>query len=517
MKNELTPLGQQFIASLTHSRALAAEKIKADASAEKVHVVGGGGTIVAAYEQFRNAAEYTEEHLLLQRAIRRYYKRLFLTQDRNQLAHSAEELIVELTLAGYLANDSIPHKLLATIDSLATVYFDAHIQLQNNAHFKEAWTLDVLSVRVEDTLHDLTDENIFAQLCFDHFISTIDMSTFAKDANTSDAEPALFVAIHRSLLRSGDATIRTALLDRYRQTPEAIETYVTVNHQIDLLFEADITDKLMRIVTRRGAPLRVFRHMLSDQENVDVLLQSQANFLSNFEAQTNKEYESIAHRINRGIIKSVIFLIITKVIIGLAIEVPYDYAVHGGIILLPLIINLLFPPLYMILLRLTLALPGYANTAALVDRIDAIFYGQPTQYLARKRGGRFSIAFNIVYAAIIIGVFGLVSWWLITLGFSFVHLLIFFIFLSTASFLGFRLSRMVREIEVVDADQNGITFLRDVLYMPFVVVGRWISEKYAKVNIVATVLDLVIELPLKTVLRLVRQWGAFISNKKDEL
>ncbi|MET0979969.1 MAG: hypothetical protein ABWX90_01790 [Candidatus Saccharimonadales bacterium] len=517
MNNTLTPLGQQFIASLQHSRALASAQTKATANAEKVHVVGGGGTIVAAYEQFRNAAEYTEEHLLLQRAIRRYYKRLFISQDPTQLAHSAEELIVELTLAGYLANDTIPHALLAVIDEQAVLYFNTHQALQKTAHFKDAWTLDVLAVRIEDTLHNATDENVFAQLCYDHFIATIDMQSVAKDVNTSDAEVALFVAIHRTLLHSGDATIRATLLDRYQQTPATLESYVSVNHQIDLLFEADITDKLMRIVSRRGAPLRVFRHMLSDQEDITALLQSQSNFLSHFEAQTNKEYESIAHRINRGIIKSVIFLIITKVIIGLAIEVPYDYAVHGGIILLPLLINLLFPPIYMIILRLTLALPGHANTTALVDRIEAIFYGQPAQYIARRRKGRFSIAFNIVYAAIIIGVFGLVSWWLISLGFSILHLLIFFVFLSTASFLGFRLSRMVRDIEVVDADQNGVTILRDVLYMPFVVVGRWISEKYAKVNIVATVLDIVIELPLKTVLRLVRQWGAFISSKKDEL
>lgn len=517
MNNELTPIGRQFIASLTHSRALVAEQKKTDTSAEKVHVVGGGGTIIAAYEQFRNAAEYTEEHLLLQRAIRRYYKRLFVSQDHTQLAHSAEELIVELTLAGYLANDSVSHTLLATIDSYAKLYFGAHTQLQKGAQFKEAWTLDVLSVRIEDLLHDLSDENIFTQLCFDHFIATIDMGTFAHEGNTTDAEAALFVAIHRSLLRSGDATIRAALLDRYQLTPQTIESYVNVNRQIDQLFDADLTDKLTRVVTRRGAPLRVFRHMLSDQEDIAGLLHSQSNFLSSFEAQTLKEYESIATRINRGIVKSVIFLVITKVIIGLAIEVPYDYAVHGSIIALPLIINLLFPPLYMILLRLTLVLPGYANTAALVDRIDAIFYGQPAQYLARRRGGRFGMAFNIVYAALIIGVFSLVSWWLITLGFSVLHLLIFFVFLSTASFLGFRLSRMVREIEVVDADQNGVTLLRDVLYMPFVVVGRWISEKYAKVNIVATLLDLVIELPLKTVLRLIRQWGAFISSKKDEL
>jgi hypothetical protein len=116
-----------------------------------------------------------------------------------------------------------------------------------------------------------------------------------------------------------------------------------------------------------------------------------------------------------------------------------------------------------------------------------------------------------------ITVFGLVAWLLWSFGFSLLHLVIFFTFLSTASFLGFRLSRMIREIEAVDAQQSGITLVRDFLYLPFVVVGRWISENYARVNVVALILDMVIELPLKTVLRLVQQWGNFISSKKDEL
>lgn len=493
-----------------------AQKNKAAAAVEKVHVVGGGGTIIAAYEQFRNAAEYTEEHLLLQRAIRRYYKRLFLPQDRAQLSHSGEELVVELTLAGYLANDTIPVSSLSAIDQLASLYFDAYMHLHAANRSNNAWTLDVLAVRVEEILQDQLEEKVFAQLCFDHFSSTIDMTKF-RGEKTIDAEAALFVATHRALLYSGDATIRASLLDRYQQTPATLDEYIAVNRQIDLLFEADITDKLYRVVTRRGAPLRVFRRMLDEHEDIGKLLQNKPQFLASFEDQANKEYDNIAHRINRGIIKSVVFLIITKVIVGLAIEVPYDYAVHDGIVWLPLIINLLFPPLYMILLRLTLALPGYANTAALVDRIEAIMYGQPNQYIARRHNTRLSTAFNVVYAAVVIGVFALASWWLITLGFSIVHLFIFFIFLSTASFLGFRLSRMVRDIEVVDADHNGITFIRDMLYMPFVIVGRWLSEKYAKVNVVATLLDMLIELPLKTVLRLIRQWSAFINTKKDEL
>ena len=39
----------------------------------------------------------------------------------------------------------------------------------------------------------------------------------------------------------------------------------------------------------------------------------------------------------------------------------------------------------------------------------------------------------------------------------------------------------------------------------------------SKVNIIALILDMAIELPLKTILHLIRQWGVFISNKKDEI
>jgi hypothetical protein len=98
-----------------------------------------------------------------------------------------------------------------------------------------------------------------------------------------------------------------------------------------------------------------------------------------------------------------------------------------------------------------------------------------------------------------------------------VHIAVFFLFFSAASFLGFRLSRLVRELEVVRETQNGFTFLRDLIYLPFVVLGRWMNEKYAKVNVVAVLLDMVIELPLKTVLRLVRQWNTFIDDRKDAI
>jgi DNA-directed RNA polymerase subunit N (RpoN/RPB10) len=55
-----------------------------------------GKIVSSAYEQLRNAAEYAEEHLLLQRAIKRYCRRnLFFAKRKSHKL--GNELIVDST------------------------------------------------------------------------------------------------------------------------------------------------------------------------------------------------------------------------------------------------------------------------------------------------------------------------------------------------------------------------------------------------------------------------------------
>jgi hypothetical protein len=507
----LNTIGRQFVDALSRATTQNDALATAQNGVQKIHVTGAGRTLTFAYEQLRNAAEYTEEHVLLQHAIRRFYKRIFLSRDSKVIGSSGEELIIELTLAGYLKNESVATTTADRIDELAAQYFAAH-----GKRAKEAWTLNVLAVEVEQLLSADLKRDVFIQFAYDYFLQTIDKEKlFSKPV--SDFEIALFVAVHRALLKSDPATIRTALLRRYQQTPGS-SAYEHTNQMIDRVLDSSTTDKVYRLVNRRGAPLRILWRLVDEQENALNLLSSREQFLSAYESQIESEYSRINSRINKGIIKSVIFLIITKVLIGVSIEVPYDYAISGMILWEPLAINLLFPPIYMILLRFTLRLPGGANTRALTDTIDGLLYGENRSVALSYRGKKgFGLAFNVMYAIFFILVFGSVAWALITFGFSVLHLLIFFVFLSTASFLGFRLSRQIRELEVVEGQQDGVSIVRDFLYIPFVVVGRWMSEKYARVNLVAMVLDMVIELPLKTILHLIRQWGMFITSKKDDL
>ena len=519
---KVSPIGRQFIDMLARADEHTAQREQYLKTVEKVHIIGAGKTITTAYEQLRNAAEYTEEHLLLQRAVRRFYKRLFLTRDEQRIANSGQELAIELTLAGYLPNDHIPKTVVEQIGKEATEYFTAYKEILNKqgSSRAEEWAMAPLAVQAEGLLTNHARRGAFVQFAYQYFVNSIDIKSVFDDKKPENYDASVFIAVHRMLLKSDHATIRAALMERYKTRPSQFEQFVQLNQQLDKLIENEAVEKISRIVNRRGAPLRVLWRMVDEAPDLPRMLTKREKFLSAYEAQIETEYNQMNKRINRGIAKSVVFLIITKFVIGIGLEVPYDYVVHGSIVWLPLIVNLFLPPVYMVLLRLTLGLPGRVNTNALVDRMDALLYDErPTLAITGNDASAnpYSKVFNFLYAGLFVLVFGTVAWLLWIIGFSWLHLGIFFVFLSTASFLGFRLSRLIREIETVDAEQNGVSMLRDFLYLPFVVVGRWMSEKYAKVNIVAMILDMVIELPLKTVLRLVQQWGSFISSKKDAL
>lgn len=171
--SDLNPLGTTFATQLRHVQSLADTHEKANIAAEKVHVVGAGGTLSAVYEQLRNAAEYTEEHLLLQRAIRRFYQRLYLSRSQNQIDNSGEELIVELTLAGYVKNDSIPVATTKKISELASQYYRVMTELGDSKQ-ASAWTLNVAAVEIESLLSEHGSQTVFAQFAHNHFIRSID-------------------------------------------------------------------------------------------------------------------------------------------------------------------------------------------------------------------------------------------------------------------------------------------------------------------------------------------------------
>lgn len=513
-------LAQQFSAQIRIIHESQAREQALEENIDKLHVSTTGAGLTLLYESLRNASENAEENLLLQRAIRRFFKRVYLTPDNINLQDIGEELVTELTLAGYIENDSVTMSKIEKIAEIVHDYSVARKKLLEKfpKETVERWTLEPMSVSIESQLKDHRLSLAFADLAYNYFLNSIDTKGVFSEGKPNSYEAAVFISVSSTLLKHDPAAIRFNLLTRYQVSPIKTISFAKFNAQIDKVFAEAALKKINFLIDRNGATLRILLRVMNNDAKLANHLESEKAFLGPYDSAISESYSTVGQNINRGIFRSVIFLIITKFIIGIAIEVPYDLIVHNKISWLALAVNLLIPPLYMIALRLTLLMPGANNTRALNREITHILFEPiPNKpFIGSKKSKKFGIGYNIVYSIAIASVFGGVGYLLIRYAqFEWIHLIIFFVFISTASFLGFRLSRSIREIEVGEEAQTGVTMIRDLLYMPFVVVGRSISETYAQFNIMSRFLDMFVELPLKTILGFVRQWGSFVSSKKD--
>ncbi len=525
---DLSQLGTVLVDSLRRIEAYEAE-ILSRRQRDTIHVPTVGSTLTTAYEQLRNASEYAEDTLLQQRAIRRYLNRVLSFHTKVPTAKLGEELVTELTQAEYLANDHVTKADVKTLDSLIKQYYGAYWTYagkepnSSKRHNFQSWTLDTLAVKCEQTLKSHVRQLMFAHFAQTYLQSKLTLKKLRRDnekINDEDFPIVVYVAIHSALLKSDKMTIRSALMDSFRVDVTDNEAVVSFNERLDYLFGTKTVAYATRIVGKNGAALRfIYTGIFSDDAPITLQALRTPDTLEHaLRSHIESEYVALDKRLDKGILRSVVFLLITKSIIGIAIEIPYDILLYGSILWVPLVINLLFPSVFIAFSRLTLTIPNARNTNAVVGQVLGILYqNEGAAPAVRIPKDSHSVGFNAAYALTFLLAFAGLSYVLHLLHFTIVQGMIFFVFLSTASFLAFRLSRQIHELEAVNAQQSTLSVLRDVIYMPFIYVGQQISYRYSQVNIVATVLDILIELPLKTVLRLVRQWVQFLNAKKDEL
>ena len=527
-KNSLSPLGKLLASSLEHITKYE-HRLSQSRQGDNFYVNTAGSSITHAYEQLRNASEYTDDHLFRQRAIRRFLTRTLSFHEKTNIAPLAEELITELTLAGYIKNSSVSHQNCKDIKHQIKRYYQAYWQyvkiersLGKRQQFR-SWILDVLSVRCEQIIQPNVRQFSFTHFAFTYLQQHIAVDTIENQINQKidphEHSIIIYIAIQQALLKLDRATIRTSLIDSYHQDIGIFARFEGFNERLDTLFDSEAVASVVRIIKKNGATLRMIysgfykpnaRLTAQDIESEDALSYSLENHIK-------RDYNLLDKLLDNAITKSIVFLIITKSIIGLAVEVPYDIIVMGHIAWLPLIINLFFPAVFIALSRLTLTVPDDRNTRAIVNQASAILFKDKNDPGIVARKSVASPGFTIAYALLFLIAFAGLSYILYLLHFNIVQGVIFVIFLSTASFLVFRMSTQIREIEAVTPAKRLSAVLRDVIYLPFIYVGQQISAKYAKMNIIAVTMDMLIEMPLKAMLRTIRQWTTFLNNKRDDL
>jgi hypothetical protein len=519
----LLPSTKRLIANLNRLATPSAE------AAQMIHVADIGAGFYFAYEQLRNVAEYREHHLLLRGSIERYLWRYVHLEALEPYGH---DLVVELTQAGYLKNDTVSNKTATTIDHTLQDLSDLERVVQTtsptNPEHLRRWLIQYASVKIETLLSPDPRTAAIMQFAYERYLIAIDKSaTVGHEVADQKYRVALFCAIQHTIFKSDIATTRYQCLatSLAALTPDQQPAvFVALNDLIDELYQDPLTNRLSRIVSRYGAPMRLLRELIYDGSgpSAALTLANPTSTTAKIKLLCTAAYDRLQSQLNQRIIRTILFVLVTKTLIGISLEVPYDLAFGGQIHWPALLINILFPPLYMATLVARIRTPSSQNTEAIAAYVGRLLYDQGSAELQlRPRQRRITtqlrITFNLLYGAGFIGSIVALAFGLRALGFNLVGGGVFFVFFSAVSFLALRLRRTARELQLLDEHPSALEAVIDFLSTPFVAIGHWLSDRYAKANIITFILDLAIEMPFKSFIRLSRQWIRFLRDKQDDL
>ncbi|KKW28530.1 MAG: hypothetical protein UY72_C0069G0004 [Candidatus Uhrbacteria bacterium GW2011_GWD2_52_7] len=231
--------------------------------------------------------------------------------------------------------------------------------------------------------------------------------------------------------------------------------------------------------------------------------------------------EDFRVRLRRTVVRAVAFLFITKMLLALVIEVPYDLLFHDNVPIYPLLVNIFFHPIFLALISLTVVIPEKKNTEDFIAATRALAVGadHPLLHLRVKHEVRntWTDVFTVIYALLFVAVYVAIGTLLNSLGFHWLSISLFLFFISLVTFFGIRIRSSARDIVASDARSGIIGTAFDMLMLPIVRAGAWLSSRVAKINVFIYFFDFIIEAPLKVAIEFVESWLTFIREKKEEI
>lgn len=493
------------------------------------------GSLARLYEKIRNIVEYKGEHVLRRNAIERILRRLLWEHAAHDADRIANVLIRELIWARYVPNDSIPKSKIKELSVIISKYLYLLGKLSAkgtslSAGQLRSWMWGVASCEIEEAI-DPSSREPYVELMYTWFTTYF---VWTDETPTEhEKQIQIYLAVHRALAKSDDEIMRYHLL--LKEFPKWANAHETmVNEMADQFFRIHeeiekhlaFADKftLYRMVKRHTAPFEILKDLVQEEgKNARAVLQNSEKFTWKVREICQRKYALIQKKVNRGILRSVLYIFATKVVLALLIEIPYELYRFGALTFLPLGINVVVPPALMWLIGLTIRTPGEENTQRIIAKLKTVVYAQPVvkpaPYSLAKvsRGSTLGAVFSGIYFLLFLIVFGGITYLLLQLHYTWLGIVIFFAFLSLVLLFGFRVRFTASELKVTSDREGLFGHLFNNLTLPFLSTGVYLSKGLARLNFFTIILDFLIEAPLKTIIEIVEEWTTFIREKREEV
>ncbi len=488
------------------------------------------GAVAFYYEKLRNVVDYQDEHLIRQNAIRRIIKRRLIVQDAYE--DVAFSLLKELVRSRYFLNNTIPYSKVKEVSHILAFYIGAIDVLTPHADFSER-EKDILisyaACAIDEYLAPLVQEEALVKLMY----GVVEAELVPNDLDTDEKirKTQIFVASYRVLLRPDADRLRYFLLKQLysacTHTAEAdpkdfAKIFFDVQKKIHDIIRHPHNKKLLPFLRRYRIPF-ILLHTIIRNRSKSILDDS-----DELEAQIKKLceqlYASQKKRLYGRSIRAFVYIFLTKMLLGIGVELPYDLITIHHINVLPLIVNIVFPPVLLLIIALSTKLPGADNTKKILQAVKEIVYTDEPRNIftvqrlpVKKKRFILPFIFTLLYIALFAISFGCIAWVLRRLHFNIASGIIFFLFLSLVTFFGVTIRRSVQEYVMVVKKPNIFMAFLDPFFLPIVQVGRWLSFNISRINIFVFIFDVLIELPFQALIDITEEWFSFIREKKEDM
>jgi len=502
-----------------------------------IHVDEVASAIASFYEKIRGVIDWKEEHLLRKSAIERNLKRKLLLPT--EIEEISESLVLELIRSGHFPNDKIEENKIKEVKKSLEKYLFIINNAGNNPEKLKAelsnWLFSLAACEIEEILAPAIRETALINYMTELMTERIEVrqgKIIQKKIPKEEKEIQVYIACQKALFKLDDNTISYYLLiKKYpqwfnlseNQLKEISQNIYLVWEEINKELHHPLAEKFYKICEKYDTAYLILGDVIAKDPPEAENKLKQPELLENFIKECyQKRLEKLKGRMSRAAIYSTISIFVTKILLALAIEIPFDKYFLGGFNKNSLIFNVAIPPLLMFFLVLTIKPPTKENLNMVMIEVMKIVYEKEEKdnYIiktGKKRGFFLTSLVFLFYLFSFIFSFGVIIWGLKKLNFGLLSIIIFLLFFSLIAFAGLKIRQRSKELNIMEEKTGFLGFLIDIFSMPFVRVGRWLSQQWSRFNIVMVIITALIDMPFHLFVEFLENWRSFLKEKKEEI
>ena len=482
------------------------------------------------YEKFRTAMDYRDDEVILRSAIERILKRRIILGGGGQTI--AAPLIRELVWARYFPDASVPQSRVTKVAQAIDLYLTLEKKINERHRLIHGqvneWIIHLLSSEIEDILKPGNEKDLMCNFIYKLLAPKV---TITDDSDeTRDIQ--VFIAVRRAYSNDDLALLRFRLFRQYfgkvepHNLDKVADHFIKAKNKFEEQFNYPLKDKIYNFVKNQMIPFLILDDVLRENAGrVSQLVMDEDQLNMAVLNACARRYSTVSAKVKRAIIRSVIFIFVTKASLALFVEGSIERFLYGRVIWSSIVLNTLTPPLLMVLVGMAIRTPTRENSYRILGKINSVLLDEQPKLdeplVLQRRPKRIDpllwIMFIFFWLATFALSFGAIIFILSKLQVNPISQGIFIFFLAIVSFVSYRINKTANMYIVKTEKESWASIAFDFFFMPFIQVGRKLTSAVSQLNIILFIFDFIIEAPFKGIVAFFEQWLLFLRTQREKL